>query len=570
MKKIYKVAVTHTDNSIADEYLHKIQVCLASLYDKKICSNEIRDVANGVRDGRLPSCIFDTPKANRRIFRYVKHITGMDAPYHAELEKVLADMSDSVKNSYTTSVVITDEYEEKLCMSWGCLTSCQTVSKYDLPRGHPFKDIDDDEAPISNGCNARYASGVARDKNILMVYIARDNTPLTMKHRAILLTNDNFAQMERVYPDDRKSSEGFSLVKKAMCEAVIRYYKETSDKDWKYNHTEHIDLFRAESETFWKDSEHGGLKDVVLFYDKNKSLDEVKQQRAPWIGQNPHCLRCGAEFEEHWHDYAYYNDSPLCPYCGDYNTRKEVECDYCESYIDEDDDGLIIIDDVYYCCDSCAERAGYCYCDDVDVWCSKESSYYSDISDKWYYSSDNIVWSDTEETYIPSNETVWSDIENDFLWCNSSDTVYCYYTDDLEEPIDDYASVNGMVRPTTSDDGDVIYVAVDNAYYNSLYRMWLHERVDRPKFIFCETLRSILKYNVQNIEDAVYLKQYDRWYAKEDVFYPDPEYNPELMIPKTIEDTQKLKFCMMHRASIIDRNFLNAIIKEQCDDRSAA
>ena len=570
MKKIYKMSVTQAENTIAEEHLRAIQFCLAKYYDKEAWLQDLRDVAKGVRNDNLPASIFDTPKANRRIFRYVKHITGIDAPYHTELEKVLADMSDSVKNSYNTSVVITDEYDEKLCMSWGCFTSCQTVSKYDLPDNHPFKDIDDDEAPTSNGCNARYASGVARDKNILMVYIARDNTPLTMKHRAILLTNDKFAQMERVYPDDRDSSNGFSLVKKAMCEAVIRYYKETYNKDWKYNHTEYIDLFRAESETFWKDSEHGSLKDVVLFYDKNKSLDEFKSQRVPWIGQNPHCLRCGAEFEEHWHEYACDNSSPLCPDCGCYNTRNEVECAYCGSYTDEDDDDLIIIDDNYYCCDNCAERAGYCYCDDVDEWCSQEGSYYSSISEKWYYKSDNVAWSDKENTYIPSDEAVWSDIENDFLWDGLPDTINCYYTDDLEEPIYDYASVNGMVRPTTSDDGCVIYVAVDNARYSSLYRMWLHDSVDRPKFILCETLRSILKYNVQNIEDAVYLKQYGKWYAKEDVFYPDPEYNPELMIPKTIEDTQNLKFCMMHRASIIDRNYLNATHKEQYDDRAAA
>lgn len=568
MKKIYKVSVSQCENSISDEYLKNIQFCLAKYYDKETWLNEMRCVANGVRNDNLPASIFDTPKANRRIFRYVKHITGMDAPYHPELEKVLADMSDSVKNSYNTSVVITDEYEEKLCMSWGDFTSCQTVSKDDLPDTHPFKNIDG--GPTENGCNARYASGVARDKNILMVYIARDNTPLTMKHRAILLTNDNFAQMERVYPDDRDSTVGFSLVKKAMCEAVIRYYRETHNKNWQYNYTDHIDFFRVESETFWKDSEHGSLKDIVLFYDNNKSVEEVKPQRAPWIGHNPHCLQCGAEFEEHWHEHACDNNSPLCPDCGDYNTRNDVECDYCGNYTDEDDYDLIRIDAEYYCCAECAEMAGYCYCDDIDEWCSKERSYYSDISETWYFNSDNILWSEKESTYIPSDEAVWSDIEDDFLWWDASDTINGYYTDNLEDRVEDYASTDGSVRPTTSDDGDVIYVAVDNAYYNTTYRMWLHESVDRPKFILCETLKSPLKYNVQNIEDAVYLKQYGKWYAKEDVFYPDPEYNPELVIPKTLSDVQKLHFCMMHRANIIDRNFLNATDKEQDNVRAAA
>lgn len=566
MKRIYKVSVTQAENSIADEHLRAIQFCLAECYDKESWLQDLRDVANGVRKDSLPASIFDTPKANRRIFRYVKHITGMDAPYHTELEKVLADMSDSVKNSYNTSVVITDDYDEKLCMSWGDFTSCQTVSKYDLPDNHPFKNADN--APTSNGCNARYASGVARDKNILMVYIARDNTPLTMKHRAILLTANNFAQMERVYPDDRDSSKGFSLVKKAMCEAVLKYYKETHNKDWQYTYTDHIDFFRADSETFWKDSEHGSLKDIVLFYDKNKTLEEVKPQRTPWIGQNPHCLRCGAEFEEHWHEYACDNNSPLCPGCGCYHTRDEVECAECGCYVDEDD--VIIIDDDYYCCSECAESAGYCYCDDIDEWCSKESSYYSDISEKWYYNSDNVTWSEKEDTYIPSDEAVWSEIENDFLWSDSPDTINGYYTDDLEELIDDYASTDSMVRATTSDDGDVIYVAVDNAHYSSLYRMWLHDSVDRPKFILCETLRSLLKYNVQNIDDVVYLKQYGEWYAKEDVFYPDPDYNPELMIPKTISSVRSLQFCMPYRASIIERNYFNATNKEQDDVRAAA
>ena len=79
------------------------------------------------------------------------------------------------------------------------------------------------------------------------------------------------------------------------------------------------------------------------------------------IGHNPICPQCGEEHTD--------SECLLCPRCNAYEV-----CDWCGDDIDPND--CIRVDGNVYCCDQCAERAGYVCCNDGE----------------WHYQNDCVIY----------------------------------------------------------------------------------------------------------------------------------------------------------------------------------
>lgn len=150
----------------------------------------------------------------------------------------------------------------------------------------------------------------------------------------------------------------------------------------------------------------------------------------------------------------------ICPDCGEWHSdnTEHILCDNCSSpnydYIcnecgyetDYGDDGWFI-DGEWYCCDSCAEDAGYVCTYDREEWCEREDCRQCDDNGRWYYYTSDFI--ETVDGYSYRNAEVaerngYMAVEDEEEWYPANEVVCtadgenyrkkdCYYCGECRE-----------------------------------------------------------------------------------------------------------------------------------------
>lgn len=173
----------------------------------------------------------------------------------------------------------------------------------------------------------------------------------------------------RVYPDGRDGGDvGLSAQMRAVMQKII------SDL-FGYNNL--WVLKKGTSENYKITDSHGtNYRDYTEYDDCTVSYvkheNGSKNKKVIHIGHNPICPDCGCEHrEEEW---------IVCENC-----REECSCPRCGGIIRRDE-GITTADGERYCCDGCAEDAGYVLCGD-DEWHYRDDCIYDDYTEEYEYVS---------------------------------------------------------------------------------------------------------------------------------------------------------------------------------------
>jgi len=191
--------------------------------------------------------------------------------------------------------------------------------------------------------------------------------------------------------------------------------------------------------------------------------------------------RTWCEYHEEWEDY---NEDEMTyvegfgDVCDDalYYSGDFTRCDSCDEWVytgNCDDNGVYSNrDERFFCCEDCAERAGYFYSSHYEDWLNEDDTYYSEIDDMdlldddddtcWAYYNEhdttialkescyfiNGEWYDADKcvetvngNYIPE----WEAVEADGDWYEKAD---CFELDGEWYPSSLYAEVDGVAVRT--------------------------------------------------------------------------------------------------------------------------
>lgn len=295
-----------------------------------------------------------------------------------------------------------------LTMSFGnSWASCHTIDKTNL-RGMP------------NSYEGMYSSGTLSyclDGTSVVVYVIDKN----YKGNTPELQPKILRQMFHIAPDGTRFVQGRLYPQNKDCGA-----KETYDK------LRNI-MQRVLSECFgytnyWK-VEHGTsvCSSAIIShgthyrdyecYDNctlstHKELDTGVMIE---VGHRPICPSCGET-----HDAE---DCVLCPSCA--STER---CEYCGDAVDFDGGGIRAYDGTVFCCDACAQRAGYVYCWNDEEWHEND---YRVFYDNWIEEYCYDRW-DEHIVTVDGNEYLDSENANcdGYHYVESKDGWY--HEDELE------------------------------------------------------------------------------------------------------------------------------------------
>lgn len=136
-----------------------------------------------------------------------------------------------------------------------------------------------------------------------------------------------------------------------------------------------------------------------------------------------HCAECGCPIDEDEEEIYWIDGEPYCEdcvfYC-DYHEEYEVKarenvitlanghmvcetgfehgdyatCEHCgEAYNCDDTDEIVTADDYWFCCEECADAAGYVYVEEYG-WIEKDDANYCPFCDEWVAKDD---WDEEHE-----------------------------------------------------------------------------------------------------------------------------------------------------------------------------
>lgn len=309
-----------------------------------------------------------------------------------------------------------DYYRMSFGSSW---SSCQTIDK--LGKYRPSSGGDSYE-----GMHASGTSSYQGDESSIIMYTvdkSYEGSDYEMQpkiNRCMFHLGEDKFVMGRVYPQGTDGEEEvyrqwrqiFQQII-AECMGVPNYWKTVKDRDEKRNQIE-------SSGTHYRDYDYeycniAGFSYIKPTADTKPSIKYIK------IGSQPICPSCGCS---HWEEDSIEcsvcrNDEVECAHCGYTADRENMQyidgewycedcCFYCEyheeweigeyyhvedygdvceyaletgdfcycencgeCYYCADNNGIETEDGYWYCCDTCAERAGYAMADD-GLWYSKD------------------------------------------------------------------------------------------------------------------------------------------------------------------------------------------------------
>ena len=173
----------------------------------------------------------------------------------------------------------------------------------------------------------------------------------------------------RVYPDGRDSGEiGLSAQFRTVMQQVLSTCLDVPNL-WKKGKHSEICRHTIARGTNYQDFYH--YDDCTISYLQNGNDPDTIH-----IGHRPISIYSGKE-----HDA----EDSLSGTC--------YVCDECGSDIDDINDA-ITIDDRVFCCEECADEAGYVFATDREVWVNRDVCTYNDFTEEWIYNDYDMVTSD--------------------------------------------------------------------------------------------------------------------------------------------------------------------------------
>ena len=129
--------------------------------------------------------------------------------------------------------------------------------------------------------------------------------------------------------------------------------------------------------------------DYIYYNDVNTSLPWTKplNYKKIEIGRSPICPSCG---QKHRHE-----SSILCERCSD---DADYYCDRCDTGFSEYSDYILTDDGHRYCCAECAERDGYVYTFDTNEWVYEDNVYYDNYVQDYFQDDYDMV--ETEDGHV--------------------------------------------------------------------------------------------------------------------------------------------------------------------------
>lgn len=362
---------------------------------------------------------------------------------------------------YSREVVISVNPFDYWTMSFGYKwASCHTIDKENR-RGVGSNDY--------QGCYSGGTEAYMLDNSSVIVYVRptedeikgqyEQSLPMELQSklkRCVFYIGEDKIAQGRVYPDGRDGGdEGLAAQLRAIMQKTISELYNTPNM-WtlKKGTSACLEAITTVKQIHYPDYTHYDDCNVSYLRRINGDLNHNK-------------IKVGARYI-------------ICPACGDeHDAQEHITCDCC--YNDEDynicrncgertrEENGFWIDDCFYCCPSCAESDGACWCVDADEWGWKENSYYDSYEGEWYaYSDEGIYvddgWYHDSETAkragyrYASIDEKWAR-EDDIVVTPNGDTfIKNNYDDAVETPDGWYTSTDeaGADGWMLDDDGNLV------------------------------------------------------------------------------------------------------------------
>lgn len=498
--------------------------------------------------------LFRSSKLTKRLKKIYEFLRQQKIEDDEDVSQIYYHLCLSLKSSYENTIYTTNDYTDKLTMSFGDgWESCQKIAPQDLPKHHPLYDYNDgyfdsDEA----GCYASNATSVALDENIHMIYTSKDGEPYNMTHRALAIEIEqkdfNAIQLERVYPDEQSSSNSMAetALHNAFIEATKRLAKICFPDVEKWVVARGVRL--ATTSYFYLDSENQSRNKTFVVFPASVCGDEDPQEwmdnyqvsgqrRIVRVGCEPECTHCHTYIDSG-------KERAVCSDCGGYGEDEDDEpfawCEHCEDGIQWGEDAVIgltmIRHDVerhYFCCDSCAENDGYYPVEDPnegDWWHDDDVTIDID-GNRWLNADDYLTYSDYQREYIPNDRAVWSEYLDSHI--DQNNTVFDgFYGEDGDE----IAGENIHEDEVVYSELRKCYILLEYAEKHPVTQDWYHRDWDVK-----DESKVVVNGKLLPIEDTVYSRTLGMRIAKATAWYPDgEEYNPEYVLPAEFNSLRQI------------------------------
>ena len=241
-----------------------------------------------------------------------------------------------------------------------------------------------------SGCYGGGDIGYIRDKVTLICFTTKEGVEPEdwekgKTHRAMFAYEDGVLYEGRVYPDGRDGGDESiattmrNFVQQIIANGLGENNVWTLKKGIEYTrrHVKAGDGYLGYRD--WNSCEDGNISFLQSeITDMNHVISVGTYTICPCCGEvhyNEKCVLC---------DHCWGNYDEQCPICGE------------GIYLEDDGDWVRCEDDnIIYCCDSCAERAGVYYCEDAMEYHDEDNCRQDDHDGRWYYyDGDSIRTSD--------------------------------------------------------------------------------------------------------------------------------------------------------------------------------
>lgn len=332
-------------------------------------------------------------------------------------------LGDSINPlNYKATLILSCNPIDYWTMSWGASwASCHDICKNGGRRGHNYEGI------YSGG-----TEGYMLDDATFIVYTLMDDewyethreTHLpdeekSKRQRCVFILGEDKLIENRVYPDDRDGGDAGlnaqfrNIVQKVIAdlyetpnywelrkgasacnEAVETVYAE--GQDWSFHYADYVEY------------ENGSVSYLRRI---NGNINTRKIQ----VGSEEIvCPSCGS-----WHSDSH--EYITCDSCSD-----TCRCSYCNDPISDTDNAIYAADgDDIFCCECCAERAGYVWCEDTEDWRHEDNCCQDSRNGDWYYyTEDGVYAGDNWYHSVESAESDgWRYCDYDNEWEREWDTL---------------------------------------------------------------------------------------------------------------------------------------------------
>lgn len=221
----------------------------------------------------------------------------------------------------------------------------------------------------------------------------------------------------RVYPDDRDG--GDNSLARQFRDVMSRIVSEL----WEVNNFWEI---KKGSEAGYLTTTYGThYPDYIKYEDANTMINKSYTGEVNIvIGHDPICPVCGKEHS--------YEENVICEDC---EHEGEIRCENCGEYEDEED-AIHTSDDRWFCCEDCANGAGYYYCEDTGEyenennmqkidgrWYLTENCYYNNYTGEYCHGEPEVTTED-DRNYETEDEAIqdgYRECYEDNCWYSEED-----------------------------------------------------------------------------------------------------------------------------------------------------